>query len=156
MVDGVRERFELVDDMEVRDKCWNEDVDGVDGVVWRELENDDVLVTDIWCREMTGVVGGGGWGTWGGNCTGEWGVEMCGSVSEAAKDGVNGDGEWLEAGPEGGKVNTEGCVLRDMNMGGGFWRDFAFGFGCDCEHDVIAQSKVNEMRESIVNKCMMK
>ena len=47
MVDGVRGRFELVDDMEVRDKCWNEDVDGVDGVVWRELENDDVLLTDL-------------------------------------------------------------------------------------------------------------
>ena len=45
---------------------------------------------------------------------------VSGSVSEAAKDGVNGDGERLEADPEGEKVNTEGFVLRDMNMGVAF------------------------------------
>jgi hypothetical protein len=42
--DGVLERFELAD-MDESDRCRNEDVDGVDGVVCREL--DDALVTDL-------------------------------------------------------------------------------------------------------------
>ena len=42
--DGVLERFEL-DDMDESDRCRNEDVDGVDGVVCREL--DDALATDL-------------------------------------------------------------------------------------------------------------
>jgi hypothetical protein len=42
--DGVLERFEL-DDMDESDRCRNEYVDGVDGVVCREL--DDALVTDL-------------------------------------------------------------------------------------------------------------
>ena len=46
-------------------------------------------------------------------------MALCGSVSEAANEGVKGDGEMLEADP-GENVKTEGFVLRVMNIGSGF------------------------------------
>ena len=39
------------------------------------------------------------------------------SMREAANEGVNGNGEWLEADPGGEKVNIDGFVSRDMNKG---------------------------------------
>ena len=77
--------------MDESDRCRNEDVDGVDGVVCREL--DDALVTDLWRREMLGVVCGRE--SWGRDVAwfGERGVELCGSVSELRNDGVKGAGD---------------------------------------------------------------
>ena len=87
--------------------------------------------------------------------TGEFGVEMelefCGSASEAANEGVKGDGERLDA-DLGENVNTEGLVLRDMNKGGGFGSSFELSSsGCDFEHDieVILRRKMREIISSI-------
>ena len=60
LVDGVRDLFEFVDEMEVRDSWWYEEVDGVDGVFRQELDTDGVVVMDPGLRGITGVVGGGG------------------------------------------------------------------------------------------------
>ena len=91
-------------------------------------------------------------GVRGGARTGEFGVHMefCGSVSEAANEGVKGDGERLDA-DLGENVNTEGLVLRDMNIGGGFGSDFELSWDCDFEHDtaVISRRKIKRMISSI-------
>ena len=50
-------------------------------------------------------------------------------------------------------MNIDGFVSRDMNKGGGFGGDFAFE--CDCEHDVIVQSKAKECINSTVINCMV-
>ena len=87
-------------------------------------------------------------GVRGGARTGEFGVDMefCGSVSE----GVKGDGERLDA-DLGENVNTEGLVLRDMNIGGGIGSDFELSLDCDFEHDtaVISRRKIKRMISSI-------
>ena len=91
-------------------------------------------------------------GVRGGARTGDFGVDMefCGSVSEAANEGVKGEGERLDA-DLGENVNTDGLVLRDMNIGGGFGSDFELSCGCDCEHDiaVISRRKITEMISNI-------
>ena len=61
LVDGVRDLFEFVDEMEVRDSWWYEEVDGVDGVFRQELDTDIAVVLDPGFRGITGDVGGGGW-----------------------------------------------------------------------------------------------
>ena len=134
---GVRERFELVDEMEVRDNRWYEEVEGVDGVFWRELESDGVLWMDPRRRGVTGVVGCEGRWDRGGTGFGKRGVELWGSVTEDEWDGAeNGVGDTLDADP-GENVNIEGSVLLDMNMGAGFFRAFEFDCEFDCEvHDV--------------------
>ena len=50
-------------------------------------------------------------------------------------------------------MNIDGFVSRDMNKGGGFGGDFAFE--CDCEPDMIVQSKAKECINSMVINCMV-
>lgn len=153
--DGVRERFEVVD--EVWELCRNEEVEGVDGVVWREPEHEDGVGNGLWTlrRAKTGVTAEACIRLWLLGCVGgsveDCGVEFGGWGSEPANDGVKGEGEWLEAEP-GENVKTDGLVLRDeKNKGGGFWRGWV-SFFREVQTDVPAKvsRKVNRWTRHIL------